>query len=192
MTRAGGLQVGESLNDPWFLRLKPLDGVRYTVPVEGSTAVVRKDVINNLFLRCSELSVGEWEIRAVATITAPAGLGVSFKWSLDGKSLGSGSIDGDQRASTLTSKVPVSSKETLTLVVQAKDKSGFTSRKQTDIELPASYLACKATVALLTPERKSPATPIDGEIFRPAIAIFHESADQIVRNGRTLKDAPIH
>jgi hypothetical protein len=179
----GLLEPGEKASDPWLLRLKPLEEPRYSRPVEDSMTMLHEDVINHRFLRCSTLSVGKWEIGAVATIVGPPGIRVEFKWTLDGKPLGSGSVTPDGRQSTMSLPTPTSTKGTGVLLVEARDKAGLVKTKEATVDLQSTYTTCRAWVALIQPELESPIMPWTVERLQPAFDAFHRTADEIARGG---------
>jgi hypothetical protein len=188
----GPLEYGEKASDPWLLRLKPVEGSKFAVPLDGSTAIVEEDYIHDTFVRCSRVSVGQWQIRAVAWIIAPAEVRVEFTWSLDGKPLG-GTVTADGRRSVLTHIIPASTALEHTLRVDAKDKGGFARTKQAVAEVGETASVCKVWVALLQPERKSPAVPWTDERLGPALSAFYRAVDEIER-GTPVSDighAPI-
>ncbi|HEX8480666.1 MAG TPA: hypothetical protein VF650_02045 [Allosphingosinicella sp.] len=184
----GPLLPLEKASDPFFLRLKPLDGVRYTHAIEGSTALVQEDAISHRFLRCVRLSVGEWQIEAVAWIHAAPGERVSFSWFLGSAALGTGTTAADGRRSVLVHRTPLKLEE-IALRLEAVHASGTRKTREDLLELPPTQLACKLTVTLPEFERRSPAIPESHAIpdvverLRPAFDEFHRIADDILIRG---------
>lgn len=188
--RGGSLQEGETIADPWVLRVVYEGPGAPRSPLSLGEHEERPGTRRRMsfFLACVDLSVRTWKLEVVARVLGTPVFPLKIAWDLDGVPVPAGSFVLAGQTSTLA--MTLDAGRDMTLRVTATDAAGFTRTQIVPLSLPENFTFCKGVLPL--PPRDIPdiasdppgwgGALFDVPIFSPLARSIGSKIDRLASN----------